>query len=133
VIEHYSYLAIILIPGLPSIICTWYFGRKVLMPQLKLALLAILALTLYCVAIDILAIRVLGIWWFRPEMVTGVQLLGDYLEEWILFLVTQTLAVSWFLLLREAADPLETVKNWFLPPGRRHTECIDTPLQMPQE
>ncbi len=106
---QYTYLAIILVPGLPAVLLSMWAARKALRASWPAAVLAVLVLTAYCAAIDWVAIRVLKIWSFREELVTGVRILDLYLEEWVLFLVTQSLVVLWFLLLRQT--PLKQVEE----------------------
>lgn len=98
---HWTYLTIILVPGTISIVVTWILGRKVLIRKVKRITLIVAALTVYLVAIDLLAIHTLQIWSFRAEDVTGIRIAGDYIEEWVLFIVTQTFIVSWTFILKE--------------------------------
>jgi lycopene cyclase domain-containing protein len=99
-IQHLTYLAIILIPGLPAIGLTWFFCRKTLLPKLKMIGLIVAFLVLYLGLADYIAIHGLHIWSFRAESVTGLRIAGDYIEEWVLFIVTQTLLVSWAFILK---------------------------------
>ena len=98
---HWTYLVIILIPGTIGIIGTWILGRKELVPKLKMIGGIVAVLTLYLVGIDLIAIHLLHIWSFRAEDVTGIRIAGDYIEEWVLFIVTQTFIVSWAFILKE--------------------------------
>jgi lycopene cyclase domain-containing protein len=99
---HRTYLTIILVPGIMGIVVTWILGRKVLIPRkVKRIALIVAALTVYLVAIDLLAIHTLHIWSFRAQDVIGIRIAGDYIEEWVLFIVTQTIIVSWAFILKE--------------------------------
>lgn len=97
---HWTYLAIILPAGLAGLWFTWLVGRTRLAGKARSIALIVAGMTLYLVMIDLVAIRGLHIWWFRPEMVTGVYFFGDYLEEWILFVMTQTFIVGWAFILK---------------------------------
>lgn len=98
---HWTYLTIILIPGALGIVVTWILGRKVLIHKVKRITLIVAVLTVYLVAIDLLAIHTLHIWSFRAQDVTGIRIAGDYIEEWVLFIITQTIIVSWAFILKE--------------------------------
>ena len=98
---HWTYLTIILVPGIIGIVVTWILGRKVLICKVKRIILIVAALTVYLVAIDLLAIHTLHIWSFRAQDVTGIRIAGDYIEEWVLFIVAQTFIISWAFILKE--------------------------------
>jgi len=98
---HLTYLTIILIPGIPGIVITWILGRKILFKKAKIIFITVGLLTFYLVAIDNIAIHTLRIWSFRKESVTGIFIAGDYIEEWILFFITQTIIVSWTFILKK--------------------------------
>ena len=108
---HWTYLLIILLPGIPGLLITWFLGRVVLAPKWKTILVTVVLMTFYLVAIDLWAIRTLHVWSFKPEMLTGIQILGDDIEEWVLFIVTQTLIVSWALMLSKPKTVLTTLKE----------------------
>lgn len=98
---HWTYLTIILVPGLLGLVVTWVVGRPVLVRKAKAIAITVALLTVYLVAIDMLAIRGLHIWSFRADSVIGIKIAGDYIEEWILFIITQTFIVAWVFILRE--------------------------------
>ncbi|MCC2631700.1 MAG: hypothetical protein K0S20_399, partial [Patescibacteria group bacterium] len=91
---EFTYLAIILVPGLLANLGLWAFGGSRLKPHAKAILTTVIAITLYWAAIDFVAIRFLGIWTFRPEHTTGIMILGLLLEEWLLFILSGGMAVS---------------------------------------
>jgi lycopene cyclase domain-containing protein len=97
---HFTYLYIILIPGITALVTTWILGRKILFKRVKIIFLIVTLLTFYLVAIDNIAIHTLKIWSFRKDSVTDIWIAGDYLEEWILFIITQTIIVSWAFILK---------------------------------
>jgi len=98
---HWTYLTIILVPGIMGIVETWILGWKVLIRKVKRIAPIVAVLTVYLVAIDFLAIHTLHIWSFRAQDVIGIRIAGDYIEEWVLFIVTQTIIVSWAFILKE--------------------------------
>jgi lycopene cyclase domain-containing protein len=105
---HWTYLTIILVPGISALIITWILGRQVLAHKIKEIMVTVALLTLYLVVIDLLAIYGLHIWSFRADSVIGIRIAGDYIEEWILFVITQIFIVSWAFILKE---PKELIKK----------------------
>lgn len=104
---HFTYLTIILVAGIPAIVITWMLGHKILSMKLKRIFLIVAMMTVYLVAIDNIAIHALKIWSFRSDSVVGIWIAGDYLEEWVLFFITQTVIVSWAFMLKKE----QTIEN----------------------
>ena len=94
------YLALELVWALPPLMLQLGFGADILWQQRVGALLAILSTTFYLSAADWLAIRT-GIWLIDPGQSFNL-FLGKYLpvEEFIFFLLTNTLVVFGLLLGR---------------------------------
>ncbi|HXV42708.1 MAG TPA: lycopene cyclase domain-containing protein [Anaerolineae bacterium] len=92
------YLALQLVWALPPLMLQLGVGADVLWRRRLVALLAILSTTFYLSAADWLAIRA-GIWTINPEQSFNL-FLGQYLpvEEFIFFLLTNTLVVFGLLL-----------------------------------
>jgi lycopene cyclase domain-containing protein len=92
------YLALQLVWALPPLMLQLGVGADVLWRRRLVALLAILSTTFYLSAADWLAIRA-GIWTIDPEQSFNL-FLGQYLplEEFIFFLLTNTLVVFGLLL-----------------------------------
>jgi len=111
VTHHYRYMEIILIPGIPAVFITWLIGRKALRKRAKVVAISVLLLTIYCVLIDLVAIRLMGIWSFSASTTVKMRFLGDYVEEWVLFLVTQSLVVMWGFIVREYFEKRASISN----------------------
>jgi lycopene cyclase domain-containing protein len=92
------YLALQLVWALPPLMLQLGFGAHILWQRRTVALLAILSTTFYLSAADWLAIRA-GIWTIDPAQSFNL-FLGKYLpvEEFIFFLLTNTLVVLGLLL-----------------------------------
>jgi lycopene cyclase domain-containing protein len=92
------YLALELVWALPPLMLQLGFGADILWQRRVVALLAILSTTFYLSAADWLAIRA-GIWMIDPGQSFNL-FLGKYLpvEEFIFFLLTNTLVVFGLLL-----------------------------------
>ncbi|RYG59606.1 hypothetical protein EON80_25535 [bacterium] len=84
----YTYLFIIGAPGLIFNLFFWSRWKKLLRPRLKAIVATIGITTAYWAVLDNIAVHPLGIWGFKPEHVTGVQLLGLPIEEWVLFVMS---------------------------------------------
>jgi lycopene cyclase domain-containing protein len=92
------YISLQLLWALPPLMLQLAFGADILWKQRVVALLAILSTTFYLSAADWLAIRT-GIWMIDPNQSFNL-FLGKYLpvEEFIFFLLTNTLVVFGLLL-----------------------------------
>jgi lycopene beta-cyclase len=93
-----AYLSLQLVWAIPPIMLQLAFGTDILWKQRYVAFLAILSTTLYLAAADWLALRT-GIWHIDPTQSLNL-FLGRYLpvEEFIFFLLTNTLVVLGLLL-----------------------------------
>lgn len=83
-----AYFTIILVPGLVFNLAVWGIWWRTLLPRARAIFSTILVITAYWGALDLVAIRLLGIWTFRPEHTTGLMALSLPLEEWTLFVVS---------------------------------------------
>ncbi|MSP14236.1 MAG: lycopene cyclase domain-containing protein [Chloroflexi bacterium] len=93
------YLALILAWVLVPIIGQLAFGGEIIARRWRLAIPAILVPTLYLGLADTIAIA-LQIWTISPAQSTGIMLAGRLpLEEFVFFLVTNTLVVFGIVLL----------------------------------
>jgi lycopene cyclase domain-containing protein len=85
---RFTYLFIILAPGLVFNLVTWGIWWRVLVPRINVIATTILISTAYWGILDLIAVRGLGIWSFRPEHISGLTILSLPLEEWVLFLAS---------------------------------------------
>jgi lycopene cyclase domain-containing protein len=91
-------LSLQLVWAIPPIMLQLAFGADLLWKQRKVVLLAILSTTLYLAAADWLALRT-GIWHIDPAQSLNLFLAGYLpIEEFIFFLLTNTLVVFGLLL-----------------------------------
>jgi lycopene beta-cyclase len=87
------YAALILVWALPPIMIQIGWGGHILWHYRRLVLTALASVTLYLAAADLLAIG-LGIWTIDPQQSYNIFLLGVLpIEEFIFFLVTNTLII----------------------------------------
>jgi lycopene cyclase domain-containing protein len=103
-----TYLALELVWALPPISLQLAFGADILWHYRRLVLLAIIPTTLYLSFADTLAIRS-GTWTIDPMQSLNIFLAGELpLEEFIFFLLTNTL-VSFGMILALACESRERV------------------------
>jgi lycopene cyclase domain-containing protein len=99
-----NYLALILIWALPPIMVQTIFGADILWHQRKLVAVALLSATFYLAAADAVAIQA-GTWIINPEKTLGLKLGGVLpIEEFIFFLITNTLVVFGTVLVLSRAS-----------------------------
>ncbi len=113
-----TYLGLLLAWALPPMILQLAFGADILWRHRRLVFLGIVPATLYLAAADKLAITS-GTWTINPEQSLNILLLGRLpLEEFIFFLMTNTLIVMGITLLTAAESRvrldryLHTVRRW---------------------
>lgn len=88
-----NYLALILVWAVPPIMIQTIFGADILWRHRYLVLTALISTTAYLAVADAIAIQA-GTWTISPEKTLGLELAGILpLEEFIFFLVTNTLVV----------------------------------------
>ena len=117
-----TYLALILAWALPPVLFQLAFGGDILWRHRRPAVWAIATATLYLSLADSLAISG-GIWTIAPEQSTGLFLGALPLEEFLFFLLTNTLVVFGVILVlaQESRDRIPpTLRTWLrrLTPSR---------------
>jgi len=96
-----TYLGLELVWALPPVMLQLAFGADILWRYRSLVLWGIAVPTIYLAAGDLVAIRA-GTWTIDPQQSTGILLAGLPMEEFIFFLLTNTLVVLGTLLVLAA-------------------------------
>ena len=105
------YLGLELVWALPPILLQLAFGGDILWRYRFIVLWGIVAPTLYLSVGDIFAIGS-GVWTIDPQQSTGVFLGGLPLEEFVFFLLTNTLIVFGTLLVLAAESHARVPQTW---------------------
>jgi lycopene beta-cyclase len=106
------YLALELVWALPPITLQWAYGADILWRYRRPVLAAIASLTVYLSAADTLAISA-GVWTINPAQSLPILLGGALpLEEFLFFLLTNSLVVSGVTLLLAPASRARAAAWW---------------------
>lgn len=95
--EALTYIALILAWGLPVIALQWAFGGRSLVIEWRAVVVTVVMATVYLGFADVTALRD-GIWEINPVKTIAVRGGGFVFEEWLFFLVTNTMIVQTVIL-----------------------------------
>ena len=95
--EALTYAGLILAWGVPVIALQWAFGWRSLVVEWRPLALTVAMATVYLGFADVAALRD-GIWEINPDKTIPLRGGGFVLEEWLFFLVTNTMIVQTVIL-----------------------------------
>lgn len=95
--EALTYIALILAWGLPVIALQWAFGWRSLVVEWRPLVVTVVMATVYLGFAGIAALRD-GIWEINPDKTIALRGGGFVVEEWLFFLVTNTMIVQMVIL-----------------------------------
>jgi lycopene cyclase domain-containing protein len=105
-----TYLALLMAWALPPVMMQTAFGADILWRHRKIIFLSIVPMTLYLAASDKLAISS-GTWTINPEQTVGVLILGRLpLEEFMFFMMTNTLITLGCTLMLDVESKTRAVR-----------------------
>lgn len=105
-----TYLALLMTWALPPVMMQTAFGADILWRHRKLVFLSIIPMTLYLAAADKLAISS-GTWTINPEQTVGLLILGRLpLEEFMFFMMTNTLITLGCTLLLDVESKTRAIR-----------------------
>ncbi|MGF1531795.1 MAG: lycopene cyclase domain-containing protein [Puniceicoccaceae bacterium] len=84
------------------ILLQWIFFWRLFLGNWRAVLLGPFLLGTYLIATDVVAVK-LGIWYFDPQRILGLNPLGVPIEEWLFFYLTAALVAQSFVLFLPAS------------------------------
>jgi len=107
-----TYLGLELAWAMPVIILQLFFGADILWKHRRILLVEVLTLTIYLSLADAFAIQS-GVWTINPEKSLGMLVVGVLpVEEFVFFLLTNTLVVFGFILIWSPESHSRLVGIW---------------------